>query len=109
MELPLRPWICDRRFYVREAVNCVCHGEPAYWQRDVRKTAGGRWECRVKRQAYNRTRSTNPERRDAITQRRRDKYDADPVFRLGKLLHDGRRRRLESLTRRREAFGALSQ
>jgi hypothetical protein len=46
---------------------CACHDEPAYWNRDVRRKAGGFWRCAVK---------------DRETRRR---YYADPVFRETKL------------------------
>lgn len=36
---------------------CDCHGEPKYWNRDKRKTAGGFWACTVKNREYNRKRS----------------------------------------------------
>ena len=64
--------------------NCDCHGEPAYWQRDVRTSAGGWWECAVKRR-----------------QRQRDRYDNDWRHRISKRLHDDSRRRLETIERRR--------
>ena len=32
---------------------CPCHKKPMYWQKDARQRAGGRWECREKRRAYN--------------------------------------------------------
>lgn len=35
-------------------------------------TAGGRWECRVKREVYNRTRSTDPERSARVRAQGRD-------------------------------------
>lgn len=62
---------------------CRCHGEPAYWQRDVRLKEGGRWECAVKRR-----------------ERERRRYE-DPLVRIPKLLQKARRERLATLTRRR--------
>ena len=35
---------------------CQCHGEPSYWQRDLRCKAGGWWECAVKRRAKSKAR-----------------------------------------------------
>jgi hypothetical protein len=29
-------------------VNCACHDEPAYWNKDKRYKAGGFWYCAVK-------------------------------------------------------------
>jgi hypothetical protein len=68
-------------------VNCVCHGEAAYWQKDKRLRAGGHWSCAVKKRAYE-----------------RDRYDADPIHRIGKNLHDHARRRGDTLKRQREAL-----
>ena len=46
-------------------MDCDCHGEPAYWQRDVRLKAGGWWECGVKRR-----------------ERARERYATDPTVKL---------------------------
>lgn len=70
---------------------CVCHGEPAYWQKDTRTCrAGGYWRCSVKH------------REKALA-----RYDRDPVHRIGKQLHDQARKRRATLTRRRATLGAL--
>lgn len=71
-------------------MNCACHGEPAYWQKDGRVKAGGWWECGVKRR-----------------QRERDWYDRDPIHRIGKQLKNDARERRATLKRRKEALGAL--
>lgn len=42
-----------------------------YWNKDKRLKAGGGWECRVKRAAHNRTRTTNPARRQRVLAQRR--------------------------------------
>ena len=74
-------------------MNCRCHDEPAYWQKDRRLKAGGWWECSIKR-----------------TQRERDRYDRDPIFRIEKRLHDDARRRGDTLKRQREAhYGPVPQ
>lgn len=65
---------------------CKCHGEPMY-----RNNSVGGWRCRVK-----------------VLQRQRDRYDADPIYRISKNLHDHARRRADNLKRQREALvGAL--
>jgi hypothetical protein len=73
-----------------------------YWHRDSRcSKAGGFWECAVTdRERYER-------RREAKLQQVRDRYDADPIFRLGKLLHDSAHKRGVNLKRRKETLGAL--
>lgn len=63
-------------------MNCVCHGEPAYWQKNARKPAGGKWECRVKRREYNRQRTLNPARQ---AQRRRHVLQARRIEALDQL------------------------
>jgi hypothetical protein len=68
-------------------VNCRCHGEPAYWQKDTRLVPGGWWECSVKRRA-----------------RELDRYDRDPVHRITKNLRNDARKRRERLERRRAAL-----
>jgi hypothetical protein len=83
-------------------VDCKCHGEPAYWQRDVRLTAGGYWRCAVKKRAQ--ARLTDGERRDVKVQRQRDRYDADPIYRIGKLLSTNAVKRRKGIERRREAL-----
>lgn len=65
-------------------MNCECHNEPAYWQKDKRLTAGGWWECAVKRR-----------------QRERDWYDRDPIHRITKRERQSARDRAATLTRRR--------
>jgi hypothetical protein len=67
-------------------VNCACHGEPAYWQKDKRLEAGGWWEC--------------PEKRRRL---QRDRYDLDPIYRIEKNLHDSKRKRRVTIERRRSA------
>lgn len=47
-------------------MNCACHGDPAYWQKDKRLKAGGWWECPRKRKAANATRTTDPARRARV-------------------------------------------
>ena len=68
-------------------MNCACHGEPAYWQKDKRLKAGGWWECPVKR------------RRVA-----RDRYDTNVIYRIEKRLNDDRRRRRQRIEVRRLAL-----
>lgn len=57
---------------------CKCHGEPMY-----ASTNNGGWICAVKKRQY-----------------QRDRYDADPIHRLGKNLHDAARKRRLSHERR---------
>ena len=68
-------------------MNCRCHGEPAYWNKDKRLKAGGFWECAVKRR-----------------QRQRDLYDEDPIYRIARRLQINRRERLINLARRQEEY-----
>ena len=83
-------------------MNCVCHNEPAYWQTDRRMLAGGWWQCAVgKREA---SRATDTKRRAVKTERQRERYDRDPIYRIEKRLHDDARRRRERLERRRARF-----
>lgn len=63
-------------------MNCACHGEPAYWAKDVRYNGGGHWECSVKRREYNRQRYLNPAR---WAQRRRHDLQAQRGRMLDKL------------------------
>lgn len=90
-----------------EVTTCSCHSLPAYWQKDARLKAGGWWECPVKRHAHNRTRTTNPVRRERLTQKARDQYDADPVARISTGLRKNALRRAKTLKRRRGQLGTL--
>jgi len=70
----------------RETRLCDCHNVDMLWHNDRRYTAKGYYYCRIKRKDYV-----------------RDKYDKDPIHRLGKLLRFAKSRRaktLEKLTRR---------
>lgn len=78
---------------------CPCHGEPAYWQAD------GYWRCAVKKRAV--ARRVDQARRDVKTARQRERYDADPVYRIEKRLRDDARMRAATLKRKKEAHGAL--
>lgn len=81
-------------------MDCECHGEPCYWQKDKRLTAGGRWECRVKREAYNSTRTTDPERRARVCEQHRGYWhrpDGGYVQRRRRDLAASRERILEQL------------
>lgn len=73
-------------------MNCVCHDEPCYWQRDKRHSKGGWWECSVSRR-----------------QRSLDYYDRNPKYRIEKALKANRRKRQTNLKRRRERSGALPE
>jgi len=72
-------------------VNCVCHDEPAYWQKDSRLRAGGFWVCAVVKRE--RSRRVDAARRDVKNARQRDRYDRDAVYRIKKRLHDNERQR----------------
>lgn len=67
--------------------------------RDRRYLAGGFWRCaeknRLKSRAYY---AANKER---LTAALRDRYDRDPIYRIGKRLADDRRTRRQSLNRRK--------
>lgn len=78
-------------------MDCVCHGEPAYWHRDPRLLKGGSWRCRVRKREVDAAHS------DAKNARMRERYDTDPVYRIEKNLHDHARRRKQTLARRRAA------
>lgn len=74
-----------------DAPLCKCHGEPQRWGKCSRYTAGGFWSCRVSDLA-----------------RKRARYDADPVYRISKNLHDKSLRRTQTLNRMKEGIdGAL--
>jgi hypothetical protein len=85
-----------------EVANCICHGEIAYWQIDKRMVAGGWWRCAVRKRASSRV--TDAARATVKNQRTRDRYDADPVYRIGKNLHDNARRRRQTIERQRAAI-----
>jgi hypothetical protein len=65
-------------------MNCVCHDQPAYWEKDSRCKAGGWWQCAVKKR-----------------QRERDWYDRDPIHRITKNLRNDALKRRQRLERRR--------
>lgn len=71
-------------------MDCKCHGEPAYWHRDVRCTKGGYWYCAVKEK-----------------QRQVAAYDNNPVWRISKNLKNDARKRRQTIERRRSEHGAL--
>jgi hypothetical protein len=102
---------------------CKCHDQPAYWNRDLRKKAGGHWRCAVKHREGARARyDADPVYRSKVLARQREKYDADPVFRAAKLakqmarydadpvyriggnLRKNAKRRAQTIARQREAF-----
>lgn len=81
---------------------CACHGEPAYWQRDSKMTAGGWWRCAVtKREAMRDYYETHGDRKLA---RQRDRYDRDPVYRIEKRLKQNACDRRKTIERRRAAI-----
>lgn len=82
-------------------MNCVCHDEPAYWQKDSRLRAGGFWLCAVAKRE--RSGRVDAARRDVKNARQRDRYDLDAVYRIEKNLHDNARRRRQTIKRRRAA------
>lgn len=79
-------------------MNCVCHGEPRLWRKDLRWPSGGYWRCAVKKRLHDEAHS------EKKRTRQRDRYDADPVHRIEKNLHDHARRRAQTLARKREAL-----
>ena len=81
-------------------MNCVCHGEPAYWKKDSGMAAGGWWQCAVQARAQERERY-HARHRERKLQQQRERYDSDPFYRIEKNLHDHARRRRETITRRR--------
>jgi hypothetical protein len=55
-----------------------------YWAKDSRKKAGGFWRCAVRERERQRRLYANDDFREAKLQRQRDRYDSDPVYRIGK-------------------------
>jgi hypothetical protein len=87
-----------------------------YWHKRKDRKTGGLWRCAVRKREVQRAyaqagaRDESIERnREKKTQRARDCYDADPIFRLGKNLRDSSRKRGQTLARKKEALrhGAL--
>lgn len=74
-----------------------------YWQQDSRYGKGGYWHCAVKAREYARERYRT-RGRDTKLRQARERYDADPVFRIEKRLHDDARRRRQRLDARRARF-----
>ena len=72
------------------------------WAKDTRYRAGGFWRCAVKN--CERGIAYYEANTDRILAGLRDKYDADPIYRIGKILANGKRKRGETLKRRREAL-----
>jgi hypothetical protein len=64
--------------------------------------AGGWWQCRIRK--LEASRRTDQARRDVKVARQRARYDADPIYRIEKVLHDSARRRRATLERRRAAL-----
>lgn len=87
-------------------MNCKCHGEPGQWRTDSRYLAGGYTVCAVRERE--RARDYYELHRERICQNRQDRYDADPIHRIGKRLADDRRKRAASLTRLKEHLGKVS-
>jgi hypothetical protein len=85
-------------------VNCVCHNLPLSWTTDKRMVPGGWWQCPVRRRE-NSARS-DLKRRDLKIAQQRERYDADPVYRIGKNLHDHARKRRDTIERRRVALAS---
>lgn len=88
-------------------MDCVCHGSPMLWSRDTRYRAGGFWHCGVKARERFARWYANPENADSCNRQRRERYDADPVHRISKRLHDDATRRAATLKRRRDRLGPL--
>jgi hypothetical protein len=80
---------------------CGCHGEPMY----KRRRSGYECSVAVKARAA-RAYAADPERKRA---HQRDRYDTDPIYRIEKNLHDHARRRAETLRRRKENCGQVSE
>ena len=78
-----------------------------YWNPDSRYLAGGFWRCAVK--TAERMAAHYAANGDKIRARKRDHYDADPIYRIEKLIANGKRARGQTLKRHREAdsSGAL--
>jgi hypothetical protein len=90
------------------------------WNKHSRRKTGGQWRCVVlERERVRNRRATDPEwaeRERARDHRRRSdpiyrekeraqlraRYDSDPIFRLGKNLHDAARKRQATLERNRQ-------
>ena len=88
---------------------CECHGKPMYWHKKKDMRAGGLWRCLVRKRevdiAYRRTRkgtAATQRSRPRDAQQKRARYDADPVYRIGKNLHDGSRKRRQTIERKRQ-------
>lgn len=79
---------------------CTCHGQPMY--ACPKPGLSTTWQCAVKHRAAGRARYAR--NRDLILQKRRDRYDADPVYRIGKNLRNDARRRAVTLARKRETL-----
>lgn len=72
------------------------------WSKDSRYRADGFWRCAVKNSA--RMAAWYAANGDRIRSSARDHYDADPIYRIEKILATGKRRRAKTLKRRREAL-----
>ena len=90
-----------------------------YWYPSKTAAAGGSWKCAVKvraraREMYWRKRDERlakvaryyERNRDKVLQAHRDVYDNNAVYRIGKNLKTNRRKRLNSLSRRKAAMVA---
>lgn len=90
---------------------CECHGESMYWHKRIDRKSGGLWRCGVRKRevqrAYSQTEAraaSEENHREKKLQRQRDRYDADPLYRIGKNLRDHARRRAQTIARMKEAL-----
>lgn len=88
---------------------CECHGEPMSWNRDVRGRMGGFWRCAIKRRAYERNkRATDPAYAARVRKQHNEwqtkKYDADPLWRIGRRLREDAYTRSQRLEQTRRAL-----
>ena len=95
---------------MKKPPKCECHGEPCYWHKKKDMRAGGLWRCAVRKREvqrnYERTpkaEARNDRHRNKANQQKRDRYDADALYRISKNLHDHARRRRQTIQRKKEA------
>lgn len=83
-----------------ESPLCKCHGEPSMWN--------GHWRCRVKhREQMRRRRATNRAYVEREQAKARERYNADPVFRITKRLHDDAHARAKATVRMRQRLEGI--
>ena len=70
-----------------------------YWHKRKDRKTGGLWRCAVRKREIQRSAAY----RERQNQQRIEKYDADPIYRIGRNLRSSALKRRKTISRMKEA------